>query len=70
MGVSRSGFYAWRNRPVSARAVADTALSSRIAAIHAASRGSYGAPGVRAELAEQGIHVCRKHVERLMKVSH
>jgi putative transposase len=69
MGVSRSGFYAWRNRPASARAVADAALSERIAAIHAASRQSYGAPRVHAELAEKGIHVGRKRVERLMKAS-
>ena len=69
MGVSRSGFYAWRTRPVSARAVSDAALSERIRAIHAASRGSYGAPRVHAELAEQGIHVGRKRVERLMKAN-
>jgi hypothetical protein len=42
MGVSRSGFYAWRDRPTSARAVSDAALSERIRAIHAASRGSHG----------------------------
>lgn len=69
MGVSRSGFYAWRARPTSARAVADAALFERIKAIHPASRQSYGAPLVHAELAEKGIHVGRKRVERLMNAN-
>jgi putative transposase len=69
MGVSRSGFYAWRERPASARDIADAALSERIRSIHAFSRGSYGAPRVHAELADEGIHVGRKRVERLMKAN-
>jgi putative transposase len=44
LGVSPSGFYAWRKRGPSARAQADAALKTRIQAIHAFSRGTYGAP--------------------------
>ena len=49
MQVSRSGFYAWRGRPKSERAQRDEALSERIKAVHAQSRGLYGAPRVHAE---------------------
>ena len=39
LGASRAGYYAWRDRPLSRRAVADAALSETIGAIHRASRG-------------------------------
>ena len=44
LGVSRAGYYAWRERPPSARARADAALTDVIHAIHRQSRGAYGAP--------------------------
>jgi putative transposase len=66
LGVSRSGFYAYHSRPPSARSLTDKALSKRIAAIHEASKETYGAPRVHAELADEGIHVGRKRIERLM----
>lgn len=69
MGVSRSGFYAWCRREPSDRSVADTAPSKRIAKIHGASKQTYGAPRVHAELADDGIGVGRKRVERLMKAA-
>ena len=65
--VSRSGFYAWRTREPSARSVADDQLASRIAAIHAGSRGTYGAPRIHAELAEQGVRVSRRRIARLLR---
>jgi len=67
LGVSRSGFYAYHSRPPSARQVADDALTDRIATIHEASKQTYGAPRIHAELAEDGIQVGRKRIERLMK---
>jgi len=67
LGVSPSGYYAWRKRPLSPRARADVELSAHIDAIHHASRGTYGAPRVHAELAALGIHVGRKRVARLMR---
>ena len=67
LSVSRSGFYAYHSRPPSARQVAGDALSDRIAAIHEASKQTYGAPRIHAELAEDGVHVGRKRIERLMK---
>jgi putative transposase len=65
--VSRSGFYAWRARPPSPRRVADDQLARRIAAIHADSRGTYGAPRIHAELAEGGIRVSRRRIGRLLR---
>lgn len=68
--VSRSGFYAWEDRPLSARACSDLALTAKIHAIHRRSRESYGAPMIHAELADDhGIHVGRKRVARLMRAA-
>lgn len=69
LGVSRSGYYAWRQRPPCARAKADHALGQRICAIHTASRGTYGAPRVHAELRETGIYCARKRVARLLRIA-
>jgi putative transposase len=63
--VSRSGYYAWRaGRPASPRAVADEVLTEQVRAVHTASRGTYGAPRVHAELADAGVRVGRKRVAR------
>lgn len=69
--VSRSGFYAWRDRPMSARRRMDLQLTARIEAIHRRSRSAYGAPMIHAELAdEHGIRIGRKRVARLMRAAH
>ena len=52
--VSASGFYAWRSRPMSARAVEDERLVERIRAAHAKSRETYGSPRVHEVLQRQG----------------
>jgi putative transposase len=66
--VSKSGFYAWDQREVSARERADTALSVHIHAIHRRSRQTYGAPMIQAELSDDyDIHVGCKRVARLMR---
>jgi putative transposase len=69
LGVSRTGFYAWPRRPDRARAIADGRLSGQIAAIHHASRGTYGAPRVHAELQASDVRVGRKRVARLMRAA-
>ena len=66
LGVSPSGYYAWRRRAPCARVCADQALTERIEAIHERSRGTYGVPRVHAELADLGVPVGRKRVARLM----
>jgi putative transposase len=67
LGVSPSGYYAWRVRSPSTRTRRDGELLERILAIHADSRGTYGAPRVQAELRAQGVGVSRKRVARLMR---
>ena len=67
LGVSPSGYYAWRRRPPSARARADAELRARVQAIHGRSRGTYGAPRIHAELTEGGVAVSRKRVARVMR---
>jgi putative transposase len=57
LGVSVSGYYAWRSRPASAHATSDAALLRRIRTIHAASHGTYGAPRLHAELQAEGTSV-------------
>ena len=66
LGVSPSGYYAWMKRRPSRRAVTDAALIGEIRAAHAASRGTYGAPRIHAELTAKGMRVGRKRVARLM----
>lgn len=67
LGVSRSGFHAWRGRAPSDRALTDAWLAGKIREIHTRSRGTYGSPRVHAELRRQGISVGKKRVERLMR---
>lgn len=67
--VSKSGYYEWLSRPPSRRSREDAELTERIRAIHAASRGTYGAPRIHAELREEGIRVGQKRVARLMRAA-
>jgi len=67
LGVSPSGYYAWRTRPLSPRARTDVELTAHIDAIHRMSRGTYGAPRIHAELTARGLQVGRKRVARLMR---
>jgi len=65
--VSRAGYYAWKERKPSARALADAQLTDQIVAVHQQSRGTYGAPRVHAQLQAVGQPTARKRVARLMR---
>lgn len=67
LGVSRSGYYAWRNRPVSEREMANRQLMTQIRAIHQQSHGIYGSPRVFHELRAEGSACGRHRVARLMR---
>jgi putative transposase len=69
LGVSSSGYWAWRRRTPSRRATATAQLREQIVAIHSASRATYGAPRIHAELAAQGVRCGRKRVARLMRLA-
>jgi len=70
VGVSPSGYYAWRSRGPSVRERSDAELVTEIRRSHARSRGTYGVPRVHADLVEAGFHVSRKRVARLMRAEH
>lgn len=67
LDVSPSGYYAWRQRGLSARRRHDDALRRAIRASHAASKGTYGRPRIHADLADEGWQVGGKRVARLMR---
>ncbi len=67
--VSTSGYYARLNRPPSRRSREDVVLTQRIRWIHLRSRGTYGAPRIHAELADEGVRVGRKRVAHLMRTA-
>ena len=69
LGVSTSGYYAWRTRPASARARADEALLRLIGVIFERLKGNPGVRRIHAELAAQGHRVAPKRVWRLMKAA-
>ena len=65
--VSRSGYYAWLDRPGSPRVTAEVGLRAKIRAFHAASDGTYGSPRIKIDLDEAGEPVGRHRVARLMR---
>ena len=75
LGVSASGYYDWRDRTPSRRAVENAALAERIEQVHRASDDTYGMPKIRAELRDRGdahfdarwAAVGRNRVARLMR---
>ena len=67
LGVSASGYYAWRARGTSRRATDDATLLEQIRQFHQASRGTYGAPRIHRDLRAAGVRVGRKRVARLLK---
>ena len=68
LDVSRAGFYAWLDRPESARAAARRELTDAIRAAHAECRGVYGSPRVTVELAARGgPAACENTVARAMR---
>ena len=67
LGVSRSGYHDWLDRPESARTMANRKLLSKIRAFHLASRKIYGSPRIHQDLVESGDSVGVNRVARLMR---
>ena len=70
LDVSRSGYYAWRNRGRSERAEANEGLLVQIREEYQLSRKTYGSPRIHAALHKKGIPCSRKRVARLMRLDH
>jgi putative transposase len=70
LGVSTSGYYDWRRRPPSPRAIADKVLTEQIRDVHAQSRQTYGYRRITGEMVDgQGNSVGRHRVARLMRAA-
>jgi hypothetical protein len=67
LGVSASGFYAWRGRPPSQRSLDDAGLTERIGKVHQAHSGRVGMRRVHDELRRAGVACAHKRVHRLMR---
>jgi putative transposase len=67
LNLSRSGFYAWRKRGLSKRAVSNEDLTEEIKRIYDEGRGEYGSPRIYHVLRERGFQVNRKRIVRLMR---
>jgi putative transposase len=65
--VSRSGFYAWKNRPESAREQNRKVLLFKIKSIHSTSRETYGSPRVHATLRKDGVEISENTVAAIMR---
>jgi len=65
--VSPAGYYAWRQRPRSARQQRQDALLVEMRAIHAEVKARYGSPRLHAELVARGHACCVNTVARLMR---
>ena len=65
--VSRSGYYAWKRRPVSPQQIRQTEVISEIRNIHSdRDMHAYGSPRMHRKLLNRGYQVCENTVARLM----
>ncbi len=69
LNVTRSGFYAWRDRPLSSRQQRREQLIERIRQVHDDSRGTYGSPRIAVDLCASGTSVCENTVAKYMRES-
>ena len=65
--VSRSGYYSWRTRAPSPRALRSEELLKEICRVHKQSQGVYGSPRVHAQLLRDGFEVSVDTARRLMR---
>lgn len=67
LGVSRAGYYDWQSRPASATARRRSMLAGHVVEIFEASRGTYGARRVAAELSARGKAAGVRQVASIMR---
>ena len=66
--VSSSGYYAWRQRPPSAREMANRGLYKKIETVYNENHGVYGSPRIYRELKDQGVVCSENRIARLMRL--
>lgn len=67
LGVSQSGYFAWKGRSASIRQRADMMLLAHVRSAFALSNGTYGSPRMTRELQDEGFAVGRRRTARLMR---
>lgn len=67
LGASRSGYYAWCQRPPSTRQLQNQLLLQKLKEVFAQSRQSYGSPRMQATLRAEGFAYGRHRIARLMR---
>ena len=67
LGVSQSGYFAWRGRPACRRQRDDMVLLAHVRSAFALSNGTYGSPRMTRELQDSGLTVGRRRIARLMR---
>ena len=67
LGVSQSGYFAWRGRLVGRRQRDDMVLLAHVRSAFALSNGTYGSPRMTRELRDGGLTVGRRRIARLMR---
>lgn len=67
LGVSRSGYHAWKKRAPSSTELRRTALKEKIQKIYDASHQNYGAPKIAVELQKNGERISEKTVGNYMR---
>jgi putative transposase len=67
LGVSQSGYFAWKDRPASRRQREDMILLAHVRSAFALSNGAYGSPRMTRELHDRGLAVGRRRTARLMR---
>lgn len=67
LGVSPSGYFAWKGRPACRRQRDDLVLLAHVRSAFALSNGTYGSPRMMHELRDGGLIVGRRRVARLMR---
>jgi hypothetical protein len=67
LGVSQSGYFAWKHRPASGRQRGDMVLLAHVRSAFALSNGTYGSPRMTRELQDDGHLVGRRRTARLMR---
>ena len=67
LGVSQSGFHAWKDRPACHRQRQDMVLLAHVRSAFKLSNGTYGSPRMTRELQDEGHAVGRRRTARLMR---
>jgi transposase InsO family protein len=67
LGVSQSGYFAWKGRPACRRQHEDMVLLAHVRSAFAPSHGTYGSPRMTRELQDSGLAVGRRRTARLMR---